>query len=506
MEKIHAIKDKLPHLKAVIQTLPPYAQYVKKSDGYWCWNDLKEMDFSNVEEEYQKRAQTTVANECCCLIYTSGTSGKPKGVMLSHDNLIYECFALNIFLEFIAGEERVISYLPLSHVAGQVFEFFLPLYMAGTVYFADRDALKGTLDQALVAACPTYFFSVPRVYEKIQEKMMVVDAQSGALKKVIDSWAKRVTLQRNMNQMAGSQVSSIQYKLAEKLILSKIKHALGLQDCRNLITGGAPMSVETKKYFMSLDLSPREIFGMSETAGVHCGCPKIYPSFETVGKDLLGMTSKVLKPDAEGKGEICIKGRHVFMGYLNDEEKTMEAIDDDGWLHTGDFGYVDKDGYVFITGRIKELIITSGGENIPPVLIENLVKGECAALSNAFLVGDKRKFLTMLVTLKTKMNGEGEPMDELSAETLKWLEEMDLKFKKLSEVLAAGPEPKVVKAIHNAINQANKNSASNAQKVQKFAILPHDFSIPTGELGPTLKLKRNVVAEKYNDVIEKFYK
>lgn len=140
------------------------------------------------------------------------------------------------------------------------------------------------------------------------------------------------------------------------------------------------------------------------------------------------------------------------------------------------------------------------------VFIEILVKAECAAISNAFLVGDKRKFLTMLVTLKTEMNGEGAPLDELASQTKKWLEGMELKYTKLSEVLAAGPEPKVVQSIQEAINRANKSSVSNAQKVQKFAILPHDFSIPTGELGPTMKLKRNVVVEKYNETIEKFYK
>lgn len=248
-----------------------------------------------------------------------------------------------------------------------------------------------------------------------------------------------------------------------------------------------------------------DVFGMSETTGGHSISTLEAPAFETSGKSMPGTKTKVINVDEKGHGEICAQGRHIFMGYLNDPEKTNEAIDDEGWLRTGDVGYIDKDGYIFITGRIKELIITAGGENIPPVIIENLVKTECPAISNAFLVGDKRKFLTMLVTLKTEMNSDGGPRDELTPEMIKWVEGLGLSYVKLSEILNAGPDPAVVQAIQEAINRANKSSVSNAQKVQKFAILPHDFSIPTGELGPTMKLKRNVVAEKYHDVIEKFY-
>lgn len=273
-----------------------------------------------------------------------------------------------------------------------------------------------------------------------------------------------------------------------------------------LVTGAAPMNVETKKYFLSLDLPILDVYGMSETTGGHSLSTLDAPAFETSGKNMPGIKTKIINPDENGHGEICIQGRHVFMGYLNEKEKTIEAIDDERWLRTGDVGYVDKDGYIFITGRIKELIITAGGENIPPVLIENLVKSECSAISNAFLVGDKRKFLTMLLTLKTEVDSEGAPRDELSLETIKWLEGMDLKYQKLSEILAAGPDPKIIQILQDVINRANEKAISNAQKVQKFAVLPHDFSIPTGELGPTLKLKRSFVANKYSDIIEKLYK
>lgn len=505
MEKIHEIRDQLPHLKTVVQTLSPYAEYVKTGDGYWRWSELESMDTSDVEEEYQQRLSQIVANECCCLIYTSGTVGNPKGAMLSHDNITYESYAVTSHIDFQNGNEKFVSYLPLSHIAAQIGELFLPLTLAGTVFFGDKNAMRGTLVQTLLKARPTFFFGVPRVYEKIQERMVNIGAQSGAIKRAIGSWAKGVTLQHHLNQIARLQSSSIQFKLA-KLIISKVKHALGFQNCRHFVTGAAPMSVDTKRYFLSLDMKILDAFGMSETTGGHCFCKEDFQSLETAGIAMIGMKTKIINHNENGHGEICMKGRHVFMGYVNEMEKTIEAITDDGWLRSGDIGYIDQNNYVYVTGRIKELIVTAGGENIPPVLIENAVKSECLAISNAFLVGEKRKFLTILVTLKTETSSDGSPLDKLGLETIKWLEEIDLKYEKLSEVLAAGPEPKVMQAIEEAIDRANKSSISNAQKVQKFAILPNDFSIPTGELGPTMKLKRNVVSDKYNSIIEKFYK
>lgn len=245
---------------------------------------------------------------------------------------------------------------------------------------------------------------------------------------------------------------------------------------------------------------------MSESSGGHSFSTKDAPSFETIGRGLPGVQTKIRNADASGQGELFIKGRHIMMGYVEDVDKTFETIDDDGWLSTGDVGYVDNDGYIFITGRIKEIIITAGGENIPPNHCEMLVKSEISAISNAFLVGDKKKFLTVLIALKTQMAPDtGAPQDDLSLETLKWLESMDLKYKRLSQILEAGPDPTVMKALQAAVDRANRNAISNAQKIQKFALLPHDFSIPTGEFGPTLKVKRNVVNDKYKDIIESLY-
>lgn len=362
MEKIREIKESMPSIKAVIQTIAPYAQYVKREDGYWRWSEIEEIDTTDVEEEYQKRLKTIVPNECSVMVYTSGTTGLPKGAMLSHDNFTWLVESLRKkFPNLQDGCEVIVSYLPLSHVAAQLLDIFVSLALGATVYFADRDALKGSLLKTLNIAHPTIFLGVPRVYEKIQEKMLQVGAQSGTLKRSIGSWAKSVTLQYNLDKMAGQNYSSIQYKLASSLILSKVKQALGFDRIKLMLTGAAPMSVDTKKYFLSLDMQILDAYGMSESSGCHNFGYYFEPHFEAVGRTLPGLETKIFKPNEEGHGEICKRGRNIFMGYINELEKTLEAIDDDGWLHTGDVGYIDKDGYLFITGRIKELVITAGG-------------------------------------------------------------------------------------------------------------------------------------------------
>ncbi|XP_055645433.1 very long-chain-fatty-acid--CoA ligase bubblegum-like, partial [Toxorhynchites rutilus septentrionalis] len=459
------------------------------------WSELEEMNTDGEEEEFSERLANIAVNRCCCLVYTSGTVGNPKGVMLSHDSLTWDSYTIGKRLDQIQyGQEVLVSFLPLSHVAAQMVDIFLSMQFACTVYFADKDAMKGTLLSTLQEARPTRLVGVPRVYEKIQEKMMAVGAQSGTAKKLVAGWAKSVTLQHHTNAMEGKPTNSIQYRLVRRFLLSKVKDALGLSRCMTLVTAAAPMDPETKKYFMSLDMPIMEAFGMSETSGAHSlTAPDSY-NFATIGKTLGGCETKIDKPDERGHGEICMRGRHILMGYIGEKEKTAEAIDEEGWLHSGDVGYVDEQGFVYITGRIKELIITAGGENIPPVHVENLVKNELLQVSSAFLVGDKRKFLTMLVSLKTVVDlSSGEPKDELAPETIVWLKGLGVEYTKLSQIHAAGPCPKVLQAIQEGIDRANKKAISNAQKIQKFALLPVDFSVPGGELGELEKIFFSVI-------------
>lgn len=238
MEKIREIKDKLPNLKAIVQTLPPYAQYVKRSDGFWRWSEIEDLDTSEYEDEYKRRLKDIKPNECASIVFTSGTTGNPKGAMLSHDNFTFVCRSVKAYLtQLQETQEFIVSYLPLSHVAAQCLDIFVMMSLASTVYFADRDALKGSLLKTLTEARPTIFLGVPRVFEKIQEKMMQAGSQSGAIKRSLGSWAKNVTLKHHLDCMAGYNSISLQYKLAKVLVMSKVRAALGFDRNKILVTG-----------------------------------------------------------------------------------------------------------------------------------------------------------------------------------------------------------------------------------------------------------------------------
>lgn len=476
LEKVLAVKDKLPDLEIVIQI---FSSELKTFDGYWKWSDLENLNTDDVEEEYQRRSASIVPNECCLLVYTSGTVGNPKGVMLSHDNITFNTLSTKLHLKQLEMEKEVfVMHLPMSHIAAQFYEVFLPVSLAATVFFADKDAMKGSLLDTLKKVQPTFFYTVPRIYEKIQEKLLADEVD----------------------------IQLIRYDEARTKFLKKVKCDIGFSNCKYIMTGAAPLSAEMKQFFLSLDIQLLELYGLSETVGGLISENHESKAPNSVGlKPFPGVKAKIVNADERGQGEICFQGRHIFMGYLNQFDKTVEAIDDDRWLHTGDQGCIDENGYVSITGRIKELIITSAGENIPFIVIENRIKAECLAISNAFLVGDKRKFLIVLLTLRTSSNADGAPTDNLAPQTIKWLESLDIKHQTLTEVLGSGPDQKVINAIQGVIDCVNSQAMSRPQKIRKFAILPHDFSLATGELGPTLKLNRKFVLDKHREVIEKLY-
>ncbi|KAK2580669.1 hypothetical protein KPH14_007772 [Odynerus spinipes] len=471
LDKILEIKKNLPQLKAIIQY-----EGVPKDKNVLSWNDLLEIGKQESDDKLEAVLKTIGVNECCTLVYTSGTVGNPKAVMLSHDNLLHDARMIIKPLGLTETDETVVSYLPLSHVAGQVVDIYATLCLVATVYFADKNALKGSLVDTLTVAKPTIFLGVPRVWEKIYEKMQLVARSNGRIKTWIATWAK-----------------------------VQVKTTLGLKRCKIMGTAAAPLSTEVKKYFMSLDIPIMDAFGMSECSGAHSLTLPYKFRLGSVGMALPSFRTKLDNPDDTGEGEICMYGRHVFMGYLNAPEKTREAKDECGWLHSGDLGRIDANGYLYITGRIKELIITAGGENIPPVQIEQLVLTELPILSNALLVGDKKKYLTILLTIKAEVDPDtGEPLDMLLPTTIKWLNSIGSTSKTVSDIINS-KDPLVYNQIEDAISRANVKAISNAQKIQKFRILPHDFSMPTGELGPTLKLKRSAVYKMYADLIEEMY-
>ncbi|XP_069379537.1 long-chain-fatty-acid--CoA ligase ACSBG2-like isoform X3 [Paralichthys olivaceus] len=501
LEKILQVKDQLPHLKAIVQYKGELQQ---KLPNLYTWSEFMKLGEEVSDEQLNAVIDSLRANECCTLIYTSGTTGNPKGVMLSHDNLTWTARTASTLVDFTYGVEVLVSYLPLSHVAAQMIDMWLTMVFAGTVYFADPDALKGSLGTTLKEARPTYFMGVPRVWEKMQEKMRAIGAKASPMRKRVADWAKSIGLQYSYSAMNGENVVPWGFMLANNLVFKKVRAALGLDRCKICFTGAAPITKDTLEYFMSLNMPLMELYGMSESSGPHTVSINDSYRISSCGKVMPGCKTKLENPDADGNGEICFWGRNVFMGYLNMADKTTEALDDDGWLHSGDLGKNDQYEFLYITGRIKELIITAGGENIPPVPIEDALKAEVPIISNSMLIGDKLKFLSMLLTLKCVVDDNGDPTDELSPEVLDFCQQQGVTATKVSEIIA-NKEPAVYKAIQEGVERINAKATSNAMKVQKWVIAETDFSIVGGELGPTMKLRRPIVVKKYQEKINEMY-
>ncbi|XP_062888157.1 long-chain-fatty-acid--CoA ligase ACSBG2 isoform X1 [Mobula hypostoma] len=506
LQKILQIQDQLPHLKAIVQ----YKEELKeKRPNLYTWSEFMQLGKDVPDSQLDETIASQKPNQCCTLIYTSGTTGKPKGVMLSHDNLTWTANAAGNMVNLrpaTESQESIISYLPLSHIAAQMIDIWLSVKFGGITYFAQPDALKGSLVNTMREVRPTAFMGVPRVWEKMQEKMKTVSAKSSTVRRKVASWAKDVGLKTNLDRMNGNMAVSWNFRLANKLVFKVVRNALGLNRCTKCYTGAAPITKDTLEFFLSLNIPIYELYGMSESSGPHTiSVPNSF-RLSSCGKVMTGCKTKIFNPDADGCGEICFWGRHLFMGYLNMEDKTQEAIDEDGWLHSGDLGKHDENGFLYITGRIKELIITAGGENIPPIPIEDAVKERVPIISNAMLIGDKRKFLSMLLTLKCNINSDtGEPQDDLTEEAIQYCQTIGCKATKVSEIYSS-KDAAVFAAIQEGINRVNEKALSNAQRIQKWCILEKDFSIPGGELGPTMKLKRPVVLKMYNEQIDDFYK
>jgi len=481
------------------------------------------------QDDVERRSSKVVPGQCATLIYTSGTTGNPKAVMISHDNMIYESLVSmdTLFVSDAAVtlplELRIVSYLPLSHVAAQMIDIATPIVITGsaasgggifaklaphwyTTWFARPDALKGTLKTTLVAARPTAFLGVPRVWEKIRETLLEIGRKNTGFKKTIAAWAKgHAAAAAKERQLGGSGATTVNYLIA-KLVLSKIRAALGLDQCLVCATAAAPMPREVAEYFASIDIDILDIYGMSECTGATTASTNSVHQFGTVGAPLGSSEIRidhVAGRDKPGEGEICYRGRHIMLGYMKEQAKTAEAIDADGWLHSGDVGIVDNDGLLHITGRIKELIITAGGENIAPVPIEDKLKELCPGLSNVMMVGDKRKYNVVLFTVKTELNPEtGMSTGKLVGDAAR-VSSATTDVEVIAEVAKGGPWKQY---LQKGLDDLNKNhTVSNAQKIQKFTVLPGDFSEKGGELTATLKLKRSVTADKYAKEIDAMF-
>mmetsp|Transcript_25153 Transcript_25153/g.71066 ORF Transcript_25153/g.71066 Transcript_25153/m.71066 type:complete len:787 (-) Transcript_25153:144-2504(-) len=536
-------KDDIPYLKAIVCWEYTEGKDLTRSDGsvikVLTWKQLLEIGDEGDDDKLDELYDSVQPGSVGGFIFTSGTTGNPKAVMLSHDSFVFLSYIVLTTgcMPFGTKDEqdRLISYLPLSHVAGMMMDVVSPIictaYMEGycTVYFARPYDLKvGTFGARLKAVRPTLFFGVPRVWEKIAEKLKAVGAQSTGAKKALSTWAKSYgTYAQTNSLLGGNGARGLAYPIAN-VLLGKIKEALGLNETKFMFSGAAPITRETLEYFASLGVNINEAYGMSETTGAVTWSTNACHQWGSIGYELAGTEVRVMDsknnvvPDADNfdqpaesqQGEICFRGRQIMMGYLANpkfgeehmeemRKKNAETIDENGFLHSGDKGSRSALGMFRITGRYKELIITAGGENIAPVPIENAVKKFCPAVSNIMMVGDKRKFNCALITLKA-VGASGERPGG---------EELDGDAKNLVPGVTTIPQAcesaEYIKLVTDAIVKANKDGSvcpSNACKIQKFTILPMDFSVETGELTPSLKLKRSVATDKYANIIEAIYK
>jgi len=516
LAKVLSIRSSLPHLRVIV--LYGDEEVPAEVEGVISWQNLLEIGNNASEGNLRARLANIAINQCCALSYTSGTTGNPKGTMLSHDSMTYAARQNMSLFKLEYAQETSVSYLPQSHILGMMMDIYNMIPAGGVCYFADKNALKGTLLENIQHYRPTRTVGVPRVWEKIEEGIKSKASSRGPKKMVMD-WAKRQALAHHAAEEKGVPHSSLGYTLAHMLIFSKLHKALGMEGGKGkgYAIGGAAVSPETVRYFLSLDMKLLEMTGMTETVGMvpitNLDEPggfrigkvgKVYPHYFEV---------KVKDRDSTGAGEMLCRGRGTCMGYLNNKEKTMEALDDDGWLHSGDLVREDNEGFFTMVGRIKEIIIPAGGENVAPVNIEEEIKSELQeVVSNVMVVGDGRKYLTCLITLKVTADPETlAPTKQLDSRAIGWLQslgsEVIISKDGLSteELQSSSFWPLVEAAIQAGIDRANQRAISNVATIKKWTLLTREFSVDGGELGPSLKLKRFHVAEKYRETINEMY-
>lgn len=464
LEKWLAVRARLPMLRWVIAIEPEGFGEVEAweralDDGARLYAE----DPAPVAE----RIQALTPDDLALLMYTSGTTGDPKGVMLTHGNLLYAADAMTQTLGYTRDDE-IISYLPLSHIVERDGSY-AHLKAGFVINFVEN---LDTFAQNLQEVRPTVLFAVPRIWEKLHAAVELHMRENHFFKRALYSWAIG-TAQRQ--QRGAARLA------AELAVIRLLKYRLGLDRLRLAVSGAAPISPQILTYFRSLGIDIREGYGMTENSGltsIHQTSFKL----GTVGTPFPGVEIKIA-PD----GEILTKSPGNFKGYFKNPEATREALED-GWLHTGDIGELDEDGHLKITDRKKDIIITAGGKNIAPQKIENLLKASIF-INDAVVIGDRRKYLVALIVLDE---------DNITS----WARERQLSYTTYSD-LAAHPEVEAL--IRQEVEAVNKQLA-RVETIKKFAILPKRLYYEDGEVTATLKVKRASIAKKYAELIESLYR
>ncbi len=414
------------------------------------------------------------------LIYTSGTTGKPKGVMLTHDNWLFEAETI-ADLSILGPTDKQLLFLPLAHSFGKVLE-------VAFIRLGVNTAIDGVIDDLVVnlaAVRPTIMAGVPRVYEKVYNRVVTGARDGGGLKYKIFQWALDVGGRVSRLRQQGGKPTGLlafQHRLADKLVYSKLKARLGGR-LRFLISGGAPLSRAIAEFFHACDILILEAYGLTESSAGSVGNRPERYKFGTVGIPYKGVETRIAED-----GEILLRGRGIMQGYYKLPEDTAEALEPDGWFHTGDIGHLDADGFLSITDRKKDILVTAGGKNIAPQNIEGQLKAACPYVSQVVMLGDRRPFCVALITLNEETTG-------------KWAREHGIEYKDYADLAS---RPAIQHLIRDGLEAVNSTLASY-ERIKDFHLLDHDLSQETGELTPKMSVKRKVVEARHKDILDAFY-
>jgi long-subunit acyl-CoA synthetase (AMP-forming) len=443
---------------------------------------LAEVEGSNPDFDVAAAAAQVQPDDVLTLIYTSGTTGPPKGVQLSHHATMTAAKATEEIITFGPGA-RVISWLPAAHIAERMAHHYIPIIYAGTVTCCPnpREILS-----YLPRVRPTWFFAVPRIWEKLKAGLETMQAaqpeeQRAPVQQALQAAIERVRLRQRGEPVPDEIEAAVAH--AEEHMFSKLRAMLGLDQALAVNVGAAPTPVEVLEFFHAIGIELAELWGMSETCGFGtCNRPGEV-RIGTVGPPSPGAEIKIAED-----GEVLIKGEFLMMGYRNQPEKTAEALDADGWLHTGDIGEIDADGYLKLIDRKKEIIINAAGKNMSPANIEAAIKSSSPLIGQACCIGDSRPYNTALIVLDADFAPQWASQQGLEAQTLEEL---------------AG-EAKVIAAVQDGIDEANTHLA-RVEQIKKFTIVRGDWLPGGDELTPTMKLKRKPIAAKYEAAINDMY-
>ncbi len=433
--------------------------------------------------ELDARVAACRPEDLAILVYTSGTTGRPKGAMHSHQGLVYTVRGYNRIVAQDEHDERM-CFLPLCHIAERVGGEYFGLYTGAKLNFVENPE---TVPENVREIAPTVFTAVPRVWEKFYSGVAIALRESGKLQQLAYAWSLGVGTRIADLVLAGQPVGPLlkaQFTLARWLTLNNVRKMIGIHRARFCVTGAAPISPDLVKWYLALGVPMVEVWGMTET----CGAATSTPAGGLIKPGMIGPACPFNEVKLDpATGELMVRGPNVFMGYLNLPEKTAETIDADGWLHTGDVGLVDADGYYRITDRMKDIIITAGGKNITPSELENDLKFS-PYITDAVVVGDKRAYLTVIVMI-----------DQENVE--KFAQDRDIPFSNYTSLTLSA---EVQQLIQGEVDRVNKKFA-RVEQIKKFWLLDTQLSAEDDELTPTMKLKRKLVEKKYAARIDAMY-